>query len=163
LPGILTRHFNDETVERRMPVRRVARPAIVRALVAALVLLGGPAQAEGAAEKAAATATPAPAADFATLRGRWVRPDGGYVIDVMAVDASGKMTASYANPSRLPFEVAQAAREGATIKVFLELRAGGYNGSSYALAYDPASDTLKGVYFQAVARQRFDVVFVRAK
>jgi hypothetical protein len=47
--------------------------------------------------------------------------------------------------------------------LFFELRAGGYNGSTYTLKYDAASDRLKGVYYQAVAKQKFEVVFVRAK
>ena len=46
--------------------------------------------------------------------------------------------------------------------VFLELRAGGYNGSTYTLHYDPARDVLEGVYHQAVAQQNFAVRFLRA-
>jgi hypothetical protein len=41
------------------------------------------------------------------------------------------------------------------------LQAGGYGGSTYDLLYEPATDRLKGVYYQAVAKQKFDVVFVR--
>ena len=69
----------------------------------------------------------------------------------------------YANPSPLPFARAEASRGGKTIKLFFELRAGGYNGSTYTLTYDPLNDVLKGVYFQAVAQQKFDVHFTRAK
>jgi len=43
------------------------------------------------------------------------------------------------------------------------LRAGGYGGSTYTLNYDAASDTLRGVYDQVVVKQKFDVVFKRAK
>ncbi len=116
----------------------------------------------------AALASPAAAASgsqaaFGVLTGRWVRPDGGYVISVKAVDADGKLDASYANPSPLPFYTARVTRDGGTLKLFFELRAGGYNGSTYTLDYDAASDRLKGVYYQAVARQKFEVVFVRAK
>ena len=32
-----------------------------------------------------------------------------------------------------------------------------------ALTYDPASDQLKGIYYQAVEKQRFPVAFVRMK
>lgn len=103
------------------------------------------------------------AQEFSALQGRWVRPDGGYTINIMGVDPSGKLVASYANPAPLPFSVAQASRENGVLKVNLELRAGGYNGSTYTLAYDAAKDVLKGVYYQANARQSFDVVFVRAK
>lgn len=118
-----------------------------------------PAQAQVRAEAPAAQ----PDGAFSTLPGRWVRPDGGYVINIKSVDASGKLDASYANPNPLPFSRAEATRDGNTIKLFFELRAGGYNGSTYTLTYDPASDTLKGVYFQAVAQQKFDIYFMRYK
>jgi hypothetical protein len=100
---------------------------------------------------------------FGILPGRWVRPDGGYVITIKSVDATGKLDAAYANPSPLPFAKAEATRDGKTIKLFFELRAGGYNGSTYTLTYDPLNDVLQGVYFQAVAQQKFDVYFTRAK
>jgi hypothetical protein len=92
-----------------------------------------------------------------------VRPDGGYLIAIRGVDASGRLDAAYANPRQLPFARAEASREGNKIEAFFELRAGGYNGSTYNLVYDPEKDTLQGVYYQAVARQRFDVYFERAK
>jgi len=100
---------------------------------------------------------------FIALQGRWVRPDGGYVITIKSVEDGGKLDAEYANPKLLPFAKAEASREGTTIKVFLELRAGGYNGSTYTLTHDPATDVLKGTYFQAVVQQKFDVYFTRAK
>ena len=100
---------------------------------------------------------------FGALPGRWVRPDGGYVITIKSVDAGGKLDAAYANPNPLPFSRAEATQDGKTIKLFFELRAGGYSGSTYTLTYDPASDTLKGVYYQAVAQQKFDIYFTRAR
>ena len=100
---------------------------------------------------------------FGILQGRWVRPDGGYTITIKSVDASGKLDAAYANPNPLPFAKAEASRDSKTLKLFFELRAGGYNGSTYTLTYDPASDRLKGVYYQAVAQQKYDVYFVRAR
>ncbi len=45
---------------------------------------------------------------FNALPGRWVRVEGGYVITIRAVDADGRLDASYANPSPLPFYSAQA-------------------------------------------------------
>jgi uncharacterized protein (DUF2147 family) len=100
---------------------------------------------------------------FNILLGRWVRPDGGYTITITGIGAGGKLDASYANPRPLPFSKAETSRDGQAIKVFLELRAGGYNGSTYTLVYDPAKNVLKGVYFQAVARQKYDVYFARAR
>ena len=97
------------------------------------------------------------------LRGRWIRPDGGYGIVIRNIGADGQVEAMYFNPKPLPFAKAQASREGQALRVFLELQAGGYNGSTYELTYDPATDRLKGVYFQAVAKQRYDIYFERQK
>ena len=47
------------------------------------------------------------------------------------------------------------------LRADFELRAGGYAGSTYTLGYDPAKDQLKGIYYQAVAKQMFEVIFVR--
>ncbi len=112
--------------------------------------------------RAEAPAVPADGV-FDALQGRWMRPDGGYVINIRSVAASGKLDASYANPSPLPFARAEATRDEKTIKLFFELRAGGYNGSTYTLIYDPANDILRGVYYQAVAQQKFDVYFTRTR
>jgi len=98
---------------------------------------------------------------FAALNGTWVRPDGGYRIEIVGVAADGQIAATYFNPNRLPFAKALATMDGATLRAAFELQAGGYAGSTYDLTYDPASDRLKGVYYQAVVRQKFDVYFVR--
>ena len=95
------------------------------------------------------------------LKGNWVRPDGGYTIAIKGVGPDGQLEAMYFNPNALPFSKAQASLDGQGIRVALELRAGGYNGSTYELIYDPASDRLKGTYYQAVAQQRFEIFFVR--
>jgi len=120
-----------------------------------------------AQDMASAVETEVPPAEsesgFDNLLGLWVRPDGGYLIAIRGVDTSGKLDAAYANPHHLPFAKAEASRKGNTIKVFLELSAGGYNGSTYTLTYDPENDVLKGVYYQAVARQKFDVHFERTR
>jgi len=100
---------------------------------------------------------------FDKLLGRWVRLQGGYVITIRAVDADGKLDASYANPRPLPFYVAVASRDGSALKLLFELRAAGYNGSTYRLRADAANDRLTGVYDQVGVKQQFDVVFVRDK
>jgi hypothetical protein len=100
---------------------------------------------------------------FGPLAGRWFRLDGGYVLEIRSVDAAGKMDASYLNPRPINVAQAQATRDGSTLKVFVELQAHGYPGSTYTLTYDPTGDQLCGVYYQAVLQQRFDVCFVRAK
>ena len=108
--------------------------------------------------RAGAQATGSP---YAVLTGRWVRPDGGYTLTIRTVDAKGQLEASYANPRPLPFSRAEASLDGKTLKLFLELRAGGYNGSTYTLQYDPANDTLIGEYFQAPSQQKYPVRFHR--
>jgi hypothetical protein len=100
---------------------------------------------------------------FPVLSGRWLRPDGGYILDIRNVDASGAIDAAYLNPGPINIARAEAARDGSTLKVFVELRAPGYPGSTYTLTYDPTRDRLEGVYFQAAMRQNFHVVFVRMK
>ena len=102
-------------------------------------------------------------AAFGVLPGRWVRVQGGYVITINSVDADGRLDASYANPRPLPFHTAVATSDGNSLKLFFELRAAGYNGSTYTLNYDAANDRLMGVYDQAVVKQKFDVAFVRDK
>lgn len=114
---------------------------------------------------AAAILFPAGAADsgFERLKGRWVRPDGGYVLEIRAVDARGAIEAAYLNPRPINVARAEATRAGSILKVFVELRAPNYPGSTYTLTHDPKNDQLRGLYFQAVTRQTFDVVFVRMK
>ena len=53
-------------------------------------------------------------------------------------------------------------QDGATTKVFIELRDVNYPGvPTYTLAYYLASDKLAGIYYQAALQQRFEVVFER--
>jgi len=124
-------------------------------------------QAHGQQPSAATIAPASPRSDaqtaFGALPGRWVRVEGGYVITITAVDADGKLDANYANPKLLPFYSAVATKDGNALRLFFELRAGGYNGSTYTLSYDATSDRLTGVYDQVVAKQRFEVTFVRSK
>ncbi len=134
---------------------------IMLALALGAAILGGAAPA-GAQGVKPTPGDSAPArAGFDVLKGNWVRPDGGYTIAIKGIRPDGQLEAMYFNPSPLPFARAQAVLEGAAVRVFLELRAGGYGGATYELAHDPADDRLKGTYFQAVAKQRYEINFVR--
>jgi hypothetical protein len=114
-----------------------------------------------------AVQTPPSPAELSALQGNWIRPDGGYVIVIRGIDNVGKLDATYFNPNlnpgQLPFARAEAALNGGRLNIFFELRAGGYAGSTYTLTYDPGRDQLSGVYFQAVAQQKFSIVFTRVK
>ena len=62
------------------------------------------------------------AQDFRPLIGRWIRPDGGYVIEIRAVDAQGKLDASYYNPRPINISRAHVSKPGDKPQVFIELR-----------------------------------------
>jgi hypothetical protein len=112
---------------------------------------------------AVAAVPAAAAADFQKLKGQWRRPDGGYIVDIRSVEDNGTMDAGYFNPNSIHVAKAEASREGAALKVFVELRDVNYPGSTYTLTYDPANDQLQGIYFQALQQQRFEVAFERVK
>ena len=112
--------------------------------------------------------TNAPAAvvanpEFARLKGRWERPDGGYVLEIRDVAADGKADAGYFNPSPIKVESAQVSSEGVALKVFVTLRDANYPGCTYTLAYDPQADQLFGKYYQAAMQETYDVTFARQK
>jgi hypothetical protein len=75
------------------------------------------------------------------------------VITINSVDAEGRIDASYANPRPLPFHKAFVTSVGSSLELIFELRAPGYDGSTYTLRYDAATDRLTGVFDQVVARQ----------
>jgi uncharacterized protein (DUF2147 family) len=102
-----------------------------------------------------------PKSGFEVLKGRWQRPDGGYIVEIKGVDENGKLDASYFNPKRINVAKAEASREGDATKVFLELRDVNYPGSTYNLVYEPEYDRLHGIYNQAALNQQFEVVFER--
>jgi len=111
----------------------------------------------------AASASPENRPQFHKLLGRWLRPDGGYVLDFKHVEDNGRLEAAYLNPRPIFVSRAEASQETNTMKVFVELQDVGYPGSNYTLAYDAPSDQLRGVYYQAALQESFDVVFVRMK
>jgi hypothetical protein len=131
----------------------------IPSVIFCLFLIMNPALAQQSSPQA--PGAPSIESAFGALPGRWVRLQGGYVITIRAVDADGKLDASYANPRPLPFHTAVASKDGNVLKLFFELRAGGYNGSTYTLRYDAANDRLTGIYDQVVVKQTFEVVFVR--
>lgn len=127
--------------------------------VALTLTVAGSALSQTPPSRSAGTASAKVSAEV--LKGTWVRPDGGYRIAIDGVGPDGKLDATYFNPTRLPFAKAQVSQDGATFRVLLELQAGGYAGSTYDLLYEPATNRLRGTFYQAVAKQKFDVYFVR--
>ena len=108
----------------------------------------------------APTATPE---NLRKLVGRWVRPDGGYVIDIRKVDVDGTLQAAYFNPRPIHVSQARVTQKDGEIQIFIELRDVGYPGATYALRYNAKHDVLTGLYHQPTVGQTFDVVFMRKK
>lgn len=122
-----------------------------------------------AVEPFASTAPPQPTAAAAgqpapmdqRLKGRWLRTEGGYVIEIRSVEPSGHVDAAYFNPRPIHVAKAEATHDGEALRLFIELRDVNYPGSQYSLRYDAGRDVLEGTYFQAIQRETFAVSFVR--
>ena len=156
--------------------RRLPRPAAV-VLVVAVVAAGGfwwskgrhadappavgPAAGTQATNPPPSVTTPSPG--FEKLKGRWLRPDGGYIVEIRSVEPGGKLDAAYFNPRPIHVARAEASQESEIVKVFIELRDVNYPGCTYNLAYEAGSDQLAGIYYQAAIQQQFEVVFERMK
>jgi hypothetical protein len=112
---------------------------------------------------AAGTSQSVRKADKQQLVGRWVRPDGGYVLELKGIGKDGSLQAAYFNPRPINVSRAELSRKDGKITVFIELRDVNYPGSTYNLHYDPKTDRLTGTYFQALQRQLFEVEFERTK
>jgi hypothetical protein len=114
-----------------------------------------------------ATNPPAPVASsnakFEKLQGKWLRPDGGYILEIRSVTPDGKLDAGYFNPRPINVAKAVALQDGQTVKVYVELRDVNYPGSTYTLVYEAESDQLKGIYYQAAMQQQYEVFFEREK
>jgi len=95
------------------------------------------------------------------LVGRWVRPDGGYILEIRSAGPEGRLEAGYFNPQPINVARAEYQRKGEQIEVFVELRDINYPGSTYRLAYRAREDRLVGSYFQAVEQETYEVGFER--
>jgi len=156
-----------QAAKRRMYTHMTTLLLTLAVIIAAAFFLfhGRQTVAQSSAPQATRDSVAAPGAKggFDRLKGRWRRPDGGYVLEIKEIDDKGKMVTAYFNPRPINVSRAEASQEGATTKVFIELRDTNYPGSTYTLTYDPQSDQLQGVYFQAALQQSYDVVFVKLK
>lgn len=102
--------------------------------------------------------------DFHHLEGRWIRPDGGYILDLSHISGNGRVWASYFNPRRINIARADLrVRSNGAIRLFIELSDTNYPGCTYDLLYNPKTDRFSGTYFQAVQKRTYNVEFVRSK
>lgn len=117
--------------------------------------------APGASSSAAIAALLPSQAGAQLLRGRWVRPDGGYVIELGNAQPDGRLEAAYFNPRPVNVSRAEWHRGDDGLHVFVELQQANYPGATYKLRYLPATDQLAGDYFQPLYQQTFRVHFLR--
>jgi hypothetical protein len=101
--------------------------------------------------------------DEQRLAGRWIRPDGGYILEVKEIKKDGGLIAAYFNPNPINVSRAEWQRTQGALAVFIELRDTNYPGSIYKLHYDQKTDRMMGTYFQAVQKETYEVEFIRAK
>jgi hypothetical protein len=97
------------------------------------------------------------------LTGRWLRPDGGYVLELSNPTPEGLLKAVYFNPRPINVSRAEWKLKDSVVRVLIELRDVNYPGSTYTLGYSPKTDKLTGIYFQAALGQRFEVEFERIR
>lgn len=110
---------------------------------------------------AATAAAPGAPTDYSRILGRWLRPDGGYVLEFRKVGPDGRIDAGYFNPNPINVEVAKAEKAEDGIRVYVELRDANYDGNFYRLRYDPRADRLVGQYHQLTMQQVYDIEFER--
>ena len=134
-------------------------------IIAAVVLYVSKKKGQEGQKEAVTTHAPAETSeskgDIKKLVGRWLRPDGGYILEISRIRANGRLDARYLNPRPINVSVAEVSAKGNDVKIFIELRDAGYPGSTYHLVYEPQRDILSGTYFQAALEQAFDVMFIR--
>jgi hypothetical protein len=105
----------------------------------------------------------APNLEFEKLKGNWLRPDGGYILEIRSATADGKLEAGYFNPGPINVGHAEWQRKDGKLEVFVELRDVNYPGSTYTLKFSDVDDRMTGNYFQAAQGENFAVEFVRQK
>lgn len=101
--------------------------------------------------------------DFKLLKGKWQRPDGGYLLELKQLGKGGALKAAYFNPRPINVSKAEVKRRGNELMVFVELRDVSYPGSRYNLQYDQRLDRLTGTYFQAMQNETYNVEFLRVQ
>ncbi|MEY2880954.1 MAG: hypothetical protein RLZZ15_3334 [Verrucomicrobiota bacterium] len=112
------------------------------------------------ATTAAAASTTTPAA-LKKVLGRWLREDGGYVLEIKNGAPGGVLEALYFNPRSIHVERAAWYEGAGKLQVLVELNDTGYPGATYVLSYDPATDKLAGEYRQPAMQQSFQIEFIR--
>ena len=161
MPAARKRAKPKRAASRRIPW--IVALVVISAAATAIFLLR-PASSPPAPPSAAAPAVVAKKIVHAgqeRLVGRWLRPDGGYILEIRSATSDGKLDAGYFNPRQIHVARAEWQSKDGRPTVFIELRDFNYPGSTYTLEFLEAEDRMVGTYFQAVERIYLDVEFVR--
>ena len=113
--------------------------------------------------QAAGSAESVHCCDEQRLVGRWVRPDGGYILELSATGKNGSLKAVYFNPRPVYVSRTEMTCKDGICSIFVELRDTNYPGSTYDMRYNRTTDRLTGKYFQALQKVTYDIEFVRSK
>lgn len=139
-----------------------ATPPQTETKTAAAVPTGGAGASQTTPTAVVASAQDAVAAALvAKAKGRWIRPDGGYLLTIGSVGADGRADVGYFNPNPVNVAWGTVKSEGGQVKIQVELRDRNYPGCLYKLTYVPEKEQLAGTYFQAQMQETYDIVFVR--
>ncbi len=95
------------------------------------------------------------------LSGQWLRSDGGYSLVFKEIKPDGGLVANYFNPNPINVSISKWENSNEGLKIYVELRDVNYEGSNYTLFYLKDKDILSGKYYQAAAKETYDVYFTR--
>lgn len=87
-----------------------------------------------------------PLPGWGRLVGRWLRPEGGYLLEIRLVVSDGQVQVAGFKPSPIHGARAEAAGQADAWKLLVELGDVNYLGCIYRLRYHAATETLEGVY-----------------
>jgi hypothetical protein len=132
------------------------------AVVLCTLLLGGCGKADKAKEAPLAAKGDAPVqmtSAFERIKGKWMRADGGYVLEFKQLKANNELDVAYFNPNPIHVGKARMYEERGFTKVFVELQDVNYPGSRYTLILNADKNQLVGNYFQATQQVDYEVAF----
>ena len=95
------------------------------------------------------------------LTGSWIRSDGPYTIKISKVVEGGKMKAEYFNPGPIHVGRSSWQMDDGKLQVMVELSDKNYPGSQYKLTFNEKNNVLHGTYYQAVAKETYEVGFYK--
>ena len=95
------------------------------------------------------------------LAGKWQRADGPYTIQIMEIRKDGVLEVAYLNPNPMSGVTGNWKMKNKKLSIFIKIADVSYQGSTYQLKFNDHSGNLFGLYYQAIAKQTFDVSFTK--